>query len=252
MELPFGLSAVQIVTLMGIAAMGGFMRGFAGFGATLVMVPLFSLHLAPAEAVLIAIAVDVVAVAPLFPNAARTAKWRPIIPLMIASLLVTPLGVYLLLVAPANALRIAIAVMVIASALIMLSGWTYKGEKTIPLSLGVGALSGTLGTAVGIGGPPVAVYFLASGDSTLQTRAALNAMSFIKMGISAIGIAIGGSFGSGTYVTVVILVPVMAMFTWVGARVFRASTDAGSRRALLIILFAIGVLLLARSIVGGA
>ena len=69
------------------------MRGFAGFGTTLIMVPIFSLFMSPTEAVLIGLSTDVLAMTPMVPDALKKSKWRPIIPILAGSILATPLGV---------------------------------------------------------------------------------------------------------------------------------------------------------------
>ena len=115
-ELPH-YSGWEIPALATIAAIGGFMRGFAGFGTTILMIPLLSLFMAPVEAVFIGLAIDAAATLPLLPTAFRQAQWRPILPLMAASLLVTPLGAYVLLIASADMMRLRIAVTVIISAI---------------------------------------------------------------------------------------------------------------------------------------
>jgi len=55
-----GMDPVTLLMLSGFASVGGFMRGFAGTATTLLMVPLFSLVLVPAEAVLLGVLFDVV------------------------------------------------------------------------------------------------------------------------------------------------------------------------------------------------
>jgi uncharacterized membrane protein YfcA len=155
-----GVSGAELAALAGIAAIGGFMRGFAGFATTLFMVPLFSLILEPAPAVLIGLALDAVATIPLVPNAARQANWRSVLPVLLGGIVVIPFGAWLLMTIPVPVMRAVIAAVVIACALLMLSGWTYRGRKSPVLSFLVGGFAGTMGTATGIGGPPVAVYFL--------------------------------------------------------------------------------------------
>ena len=248
MEAIFGLSAGQFAAMAAIVALGGFMRGFAGFGTTLVMVPLFTLIIDPAPAVMIGILIDVAAMTTLFPRAARQAEWRSIVPMLLSGLIATPIGVYALLVVDADAMRIAIAVMVILSAAVMLSGWTYRGERTPVRSFGVGLVAGISGAATGIGGPPMALYFMADGGPAARVRASLNAASFLRMGYSGIAIAIAGTFGLWAYATIGALLPVMLAFTWVGSKMFGAVSDSTFRRALLIILIVIGGIVLVRSI----
>ena len=61
------------------------MRGFAGFGTTLVMIPIFILFMPPVEAVLIGLTIDVIAMVPMFPSAAKNSDWKRIMPIFIGS-----------------------------------------------------------------------------------------------------------------------------------------------------------------------
>ena len=66
-----GFSLTHWTALLAISGIGGFMRGFAGFGTTIVMVPLFRLLVSQMEAVLIGLFIDGRVVVPLFPDAIR-------------------------------------------------------------------------------------------------------------------------------------------------------------------------------------
>ena len=121
-----------------IVLLGGLMRGFAGFGATLIMVPLLSLLMPPSEAVFIALSVDTLVMAPMFTRAAQKAEWGLVIPLAVGSFLATPFGVWFLIITSPDTLRLLISSLIIISALFLLSGWTYKGERSIFLSFLIG------------------------------------------------------------------------------------------------------------------
>jgi hypothetical protein len=237
----------ELLALATFTSIGGFMRGFAGFGTTLIMVPLFSLIIEPVEAVFVGLAIDATATIPLAPNAFRHAEWKPIIPLMTASFLVTPLGAYILVITSADTMRLANAVMVILSAFLLLSGWHYQGKRTALLSFIVGGVSGTIGTATGAGGPPVAVYFMSGPSLAGQIRASLNCMAIIKLSISAIAIAYASSFASATYYTALTLLPVMLGFAWVGSKFFHGVSDEKFRRLLNFILILVGLAIIART-----
>ena len=115
---------IDWVSLIAITALGGFMRGFAGFGTTLVMIPIFILFMPPVEAVLIGLTIDVIAMVPMFPSAAKNSDWKRIMPIFIGSVAATPIGVYILYVMSDDAMRMIIALLLIGSALLMLSGWS--------------------------------------------------------------------------------------------------------------------------------
>jgi len=207
--------------LIAIVAAGGFMRGFAGFGTTLVMVPFLSILISPREAVLIALTTDVLVMIPLFPKAAVRAEWKPIIPLLIGSFFAMPFGVWFLIFASLETIKLLIAILVIGSAMLLLSGWTYKGARTTLLSFLIGSFSGVTNSATGIGGPPIAVYFIAKGMSAINLRASLNAVGFIMEGFAAVVIYIAGEFDTQNLLTILILLPFMLLFTWLGSLTFR-------------------------------
>ncbi|MBT3990239.1 MAG: sulfite exporter TauE/SafE family protein [Rhodospirillaceae bacterium] len=244
------LSGWEIIAFAAITGIGGFMRGFAGFGTTILMIPLFSLFIDPVKAVFIGMAIDAAATLPLLPTAVRQAEWRPIIPLMISSLLVTPLGAYLLVVASADTMRLAIAVMVIFSALIMISGWRYMGNRPFALTFGVGAVTGMLGTATGASGPLLAVYFLSGASLAGQIRASFNCLSIIKLSTSAFFIALASNFTANIYLTVLALLPVSYVFTWVGSKFFSGVSDQKFRSLLNYFLILVGVIIIIRTLYG--
>jgi len=248
MEFSLNYGGGEIAALMCFAAIGGFMRGFAGFGTTLIMVPLFTFVIEPAPAVLIGMSIDAMATMPLVPRAVKQADWKPVTPILIGGLVATPIGAYILLVFSADFMRIAIASMVIISALMMLSGWSYHGRKPFSLSFLVGLVSGTAGTATSVGGPPIALYLLAGGTPALAMRASLNCFSFIKQSFSVIVIVFAGGFGLEILPPIALMLPVMLGFTWVGTRVFRRVSDTGFKKFLLYFLVIVGIALMMRTI----
>lgn len=244
------MNGSEFLLLSLFAAVGGFMRGFAGTATTMLMVPLFSLLLPPAEAVLLGVTLDVLATAPLFPRAAREAAWPVVLPLLVGGVAAIPFGAWVLLTLPVPVMRAVIAVTLILSALLLLSGWTYRGRRTPLLSVAVGAFAGTIGSATGIGGPPVTVYFLATGGLAREVRASLNVYSLVRMSLSAAAIAWAGSFGGAILAKVAVLLPAMLTATWLGTRAFRVVSERLFRQALLLTLLALGAALLGRAALG--
>ncbi len=99
------------------------MRGTTGFGAAMIMTPLFALLLGPRVAVSTALLLETFAALPMLPAAARLARWPVIAPIGIAAVLAVPIGSFVLLfVEPATLRRlIASTVVVFAIALLGLS-----------------------------------------------------------------------------------------------------------------------------------
>tara|TARA_S200000501_G_C20785434_1_gene726957 strand:- start:304 stop:1032 length:729 start_codon:yes stop_codon:yes gene_type:complete len=227
--------------LIAIAMVGGVMRGFAGFGTTLIMVPFFSLLMPPSEAVFIALATDVLVMIPLLPNAVRDAQWKYIWPMIIGVFLATPLGVMVLKITNPEVMEILIAILVIGSAFLLLSGWKYEGKRANSLSFFVGAFSSVVNGATGMGGPPVVVYFLAQGMSPKSLRASLNSLAFIMEVAAALLIYFAGVVEFKILVTVFILFPFMLLFTWIGSKIFSVLDNSLFNKIILYFLLIFGV-----------
>ena len=227
--------------LIAIAMVGGVMRGFAGFGTTLIMVPFFSLLMPPSEAVFIALATDVLVMIPLLPNAVRDAQWKYIWPMIIGVFLATPLGVMVLKITNPEVMEILIAILVIGSAFLLLSGWKYEGKRANSLSFFVGVFSSVVNGATGMGGPPVVVYFLAQGMSPKSLRASLNSLAFIMEVAAALLIYFAGVVEFKILVTVFILFPFMLLFTWIGSKIFSVLDNSLFNKIILYFLLIFGV-----------
>ena len=94
-------------------------------------------------------------------------------PIIVAACVTVPLGGYVLLHADPVVLRRIIAGLVLVFALVLLTGVRYKGAHNRSSAVALGAVSGTLLGATGIGGPPVILYLLSGPDPVAVTRATL-------------------------------------------------------------------------------
>jgi uncharacterized membrane protein YfcA len=243
-DIPGSFDLLHWTFLVAIVATGGFMRGFSGFGTTLVMVPLLNLLMPPSEAVFLALSIDVLVMIPVLPKAAQHAEWEPIIPLLIGAFLAIPLGAWILVIASPETMRIIISILVLTSACLLLSGWTYRGQKTKSLSFMVGVLSGIANGATAIGGPPIAAYFIAKKLSPVVLRASLNVVAFIMEGVSAIVIYSVGSFDIRNTISMLILVPFMLIFVWFGYVTFRLVDNKLFNKLILYFLIIFGAYIL--------
>ena len=145
--------------------LAGFSRGFSGFGAALIAMPVLAILYGPVEGVVIMTLLEVPAMALLLPSVARNADWRAIMPLGIASLITIPLGAWFLVWLDTESLQRAIGVLVLVFAFLLATGWQYKRPPTLPVLLGVGGLSGVIGGAANMSGPLVVVFLLAGSNS---------------------------------------------------------------------------------------
>ena len=149
-----------------VATVAGLTKGFAGFGAGMILVILLSFVYGPVQAVAMLMVLDILASAQMLPRAAGQTDWRLIGPLALITCLISPLGLYALLNVEPDTLRRAIGIVVLSLALIMLSGWRYRGATRPAVTGGVGVLAGLLMGVTGLGGPPVILYVLSQPSPT--------------------------------------------------------------------------------------
>ncbi len=95
-------------------------RGFSGFGFSLLAVSALTLFYAPAEVVPAVFLLEVAASLHLLPSIWKDIHWRSLLPLIIGCLVATPVGAYLLANIPAGPMQIALSVFV-------LFPWPYCG-----------------------------------------------------------------------------------------------------------------------------
>ena len=172
----------ETLVLAGLVALAaGVIRGITGFGGAMVMAPPLALLLGPRVAVPVTLLLEGIAAMPMLWQTRHLVRWPLIGPIIAAACVMIPVGGYILVMADALTLRRAIAAAVIVCALLMLSGWRYRGPHRLGTSVALGALSGTMTGAIAIGAPPVILYLLSGPDPVATTRANL---TFYLVGIS--------------------------------------------------------------------
>jgi len=223
-----------------IAAGAGLMRGFAGVGSGMMMAPIFAVLFGPVATVGIIIIMELVVTAQLLPGTHRDIAWRTIAPMGAAAALFMPAGNWMLVSFDADLIARGMAAVVLVFSIVLAFGWRYGGEKRMPATLGVGALSGVLMAATSLGNPPVMMYLLSSHDPAAVNRA--NFTGYFALTLVALICLMGfkGLISASAMTTAAMLLPVFIFGAWIGGRLFRKSSEALYRRIALAILFLIG------------
>src|ERR1700749_2750046 len=140
--IPPDVSLAAAIAICVIAFVAGTARGFSGFGAALIFMPLASSMASPRLVAALLLIIDLVAAAPLLPNAWREADRKATAIIVMGALIGVPLGTYFLTRLDPVTTRWIISCFVIALLLLLISGWRNRGRDYVPLSIGVGAVSG--------------------------------------------------------------------------------------------------------------
>jgi len=223
------------------AVIGGWILGFTGFGAALVMTPAFTLLWGATVAVPTCLILLVIANAQLFLPAIRACEPKTTAVLSLAACATIPLGSYLLLAVDRSSMQRAIGAIVLLLTLALAAGFRHRGARTVPLSAGIGAVSGVLNGATGMGGPPVILYLLAGDDPAARVRATLLAYYAVVNTVSLIALGIAGLLTWPILARALVMAPLYMIGIWVGARFFHRGGQDAYRRWALAILFAIAI-----------
>jgi uncharacterized protein len=216
-----------------IAALAAFVaaavRGFSGFGAGLIFIPIGAACFGPKVAAGVLYIVDSILILPFVLKAARIVDWRELVPLGIGAVLAVPLGAAVLLNVDPTPIRWGISLAILASVGALATGWRYHGPTRAWMSLVVGSIAGFLSGVAQIPGPPVLIYWL--GRRVVSATMRANAIVFFCFTtiVSGIAFALGGIFTGEVVRLSLALFPVYAIGIFVGGRLFGLASEATYR-----------------------
>lgn len=242
-DIVLGLPAGAMIAVAAVVVLGGLVRGFGGFGASMVWVAGMSLFLDPVVVVPTVLVLEVLASVQLLPSVWGQVHWRSLRWLLGGVLLGLPVGIWVLAVAADRPLRIAIAVAIGAAAVLMATG---RGRAALPgrtATVAVGSASGVLNGAFAIGGPPAILMYFSSPQQVEVGRASLIAFFFCTdlLGIavaSGAGLVDGAVLGQSA-----VLWPLSLLGIAAGAAVHRRVGAGSLRNAVLWLLLPLACLL---------
>lgn len=221
-----GLTEVQIGVAIAAALGAAFVRGLAGFGMAILLVPVLGLAVPPSEAVVVAnwlgLLIGLVGLRKIIGASERSA-------LVIAAIAVaaTPVGVWLLAVTDPALARLLIALIALGSfVLVLLPKRPAHHVPSTAETGGTGLVSGVLTGFAGMPGPPVVPYYLRRAISPTLARAS---MMTIFMATSIAGVLSALALGVATWrepAFAAVLFPAVLLGNWLGHLAFGKVSDA--------------------------
>jgi uncharacterized membrane protein YfcA len=236
--LSWGLAIYAIACVFAAAIV----RGYSGFGFSLLAITSLSLALPPTEIIPPIFMMEVAASLSLLPGIWKDIHWRALGLLGAGCLIGTPVGVWFLASVPAAPMKIVLASAVLVAVGLLWSGYTRKTMPGAAETIATGGISGLLNGAVGIGGPPIVVFFFNSPAGIVVGRASLIAF-FIATDTMALGfLAAEGLVTSEGFYRFLALAPALLAGQWIGARSFKTANPAEFRRWILKLLVVLAML----------
>lgn len=185
-----------------LAFIGAVVQGVIGFGMGVIAVPILSLAdpgLVPVAGILGSAAMPVMALL----DERRYLDWRAVGWVVLGFAPATAAGVWIVKVLPTQALQATIGGVVLLMVALSLARISVPNNGGTLFAAGL--ISGTSGTAAGIGGPPLAIVL--ANEKPAMVRATL-ATTFIFATIMALsGLAVGGVITTNAVVVGLIMIP---------------------------------------------
>ncbi len=205
-------------------------RGFSGFGAGLIFMPVAAACFGPKVAAGVLWIIDTILILPFVFDAVGRVDWREIAPLGLGAAATVPAGVAVLVYVDPIPLRWGLSLAILVSIGLLAAGWRYRGPTRAWASLMVGAVAGFMGGSAQIPGPPVLIYWL--GRQVVSATMRANAIVFFMFTtvISGVALFIGGIFTAEVTARSLALFPIYGLGLFVGSRLFGRASEATYRR----------------------
>ena len=223
--IPTDVGSNVAIAICAIAFVSGTARGFSGFGSALIFMPLASSLAPPRLVAALLLVIDVVAAAPLLPNAWKHADRKATAVMVSGALVGVPLGTYFLTRLDPVTTRWIISGFVSALLLLLLSGWRYRGKDHPAISVGIGGLAGFCSGLAQTAGPPIVGYWLGRPIASAIARANILLFFGASDFFSAVSYALSGLITADAIRFSFLIGPVYGVGVWFGARLFGRASE---------------------------
>ena len=239
-------SSVLLILAAATVAAAGYVRGYGGFGFSMITVAAMSLVAAPSQVVPVVL-LEVCTSLFLLPGVWRQVNWPLLSMLLIGVAVGTPAGAWMLgNVSPAT-MKMAVAVIIFMLALLMRQGFMVKRRLRRPEMIAAGLTAGVLNDAAAIGGPPAILFFFSSPVGAAVSRSSLIAF-FLMTDVLAVGVCIAAGLMTVNHVRhAMILAFPMVVGLFLGKRTFIGTPETVFRRRVMLYLMALSLLTMVRS-----
>lgn len=213
----FAPEAVLIAVLAAIAA--GFVRGLAGFGLSVVLVPILQLAIAPSAAVLIGL-VSLFLIGLTDIGRVRRDADRSAIPITLIALVCMPLGLWALVTLTPAWARVLIALVSLGAFVLVVVPLGRIAMPRRPAMALSGFFTGFFGGFAGMPGPGMAPFYLRGRLEPKVARASMMAIFLVVTPISA-AVFVWRDIGGWEEIELAaLLFPAVLVGDWFGHRAF--------------------------------
>ncbi|HEX4847845.1 MAG TPA: sulfite exporter TauE/SafE family protein [Novosphingobium sp.] len=231
-----GLSPEQIAIALAAALAAAFVRGLAGFGMAILLVPVLGLAIPPAEAVVtgnwLGIFIGLVGLRQILSASERSA-------FIICgfAMAATPLGVWLLAQTDPAMARLLIALVALGAFVMVLLPKRDEGHQPSGIETGAtGIACGVLTGFAGMPGVPVVPFYLRRHLAPVVARASMMTI-FLATSVAGVGSAVVLRVATVRELVLgLVLFPAVLLGNWLGHRAFGRISDTAWRSFVGLVL----------------
>lgn len=224
-----GAVGLPLAAVAGAAAMtfgAAFVRGLTGFGMAIILVPLLSMIITPAHAVVLAILLQLLIGPVGLGTILRDAHRPSAVPIAALAMVTTPIGMLALNAVSPDFARLLIALVALAAfALILLPGHAVGHRPGRAMIGATGAASGILTGFAAMPGPPVVPFYLRQQIAPEEARASMMLIFFGTAIAGTLAALWAGLADRSLLVLAGLLFVPMVLGNWVGGKAFGRVAD---------------------------
>jgi uncharacterized membrane protein YfcA len=231
-----------LIQVLIIVLFASVVMGLTGFGFALAALPLLTLFLPPKTAV------PLITVCSVFLNGytlykvRRSVQVRRILPLIVMGVLGMICGTYFLVSVEMTTLKLCVGFVTVLFAAASLIGFRREIKNEVRACVPVGFLSGLLGGAMSISGPPIVLFFSNQGIEKITFRANMIAYFFGLYLATMPAYFISGLVSMELLQSAVYMVPALIIGTTLGSRLYEVVDEELFRKMALILVLVTGFL----------
>ncbi|MBA2274021.1 MAG: sulfite exporter TauE/SafE family protein [Actinobacteria bacterium] len=238
-------TSIQDIVLVALILFGGtLIRSTFGFGDALFAMPLMSLVIGVGSATPVMGLVSLMVAVGALVLSRRHLDMAAIKRLLVGSMVGIPVGVLLLKRVEEQLLRLGLGASVIVFGLYMLSSPRMPELRDRRWAFPFGFLSGCLGGAYNIGGPPIVLYGAMRRWPPARFRATLHGGFLPASIVIALIQGLGGLWTGRVLTLFAFSIPSLGLAMLLGEKLVRRTDPARFERYLSIVLVALGILLI--------
>ena len=241
------LTGLDVLLITSGIILAGFIRGFVGFGASIIIVLVLTFILGPHKAVPIAALSGLPSMLQLLPTAIKHSEKQFVLPFGLAAFFAAPLGTWILVIVNPEVMKICISCFVLLIVYFLYRDVRFRKAEYPALLISIGATAGFIQGAVGMGGPPAVALALSRRADTEKQRAnVIGAVTMLNL-CSLIPLWYYNFFSTNVVITSVTCIPLYILATWLGTRFFSRFGQEYFRNGALLVLACIGTIALIKS-----